>query len=134
MSDRTKRGSAPRITEDDVEKQIRDYLLIALLPGVEHFHVPNGAKLGARQVWQMKAAGMKAGIPDRCFLYQGRAYFIEVKKPGGVLSDSQRVMFPKIRTVGCPVEICRSVEDVERALVAWGIPLKARILPIEGAA
>ena len=93
------------------------------------FHIPNGAKMGAQQLWAMRAAGMIAGIPDRCFLRDGRAYFIEVKRPKGRLSESQSAMFPKIEAAGCPVAVCRSVEDVEAALLEWGFPIKTRMLP-----
>lgn len=123
-----------KTTEHDVEKQISAYLKVALPSEVICFHIPNGAKLGAQQLWKMRAAGMVAGIPDRCILHNSRAYFIEVKRPGGDVSESQRQMFPRIEKAGCSVAICRSAEDVERALVAWGIPLKARMLPLtEGA-
>ena len=120
----------PRIREDDIEKQIRDFLKVALPSEVICFHIPNGSQLGARQVWQMKNAGMVAGIPDRCFLYRGRAYFIEVKGPRGRLTESQEAMFPKIRECGCPVAVCRSADDVQKALDSWGIPLRSRMLPL----
>lgn len=116
------------MSEHDVERQIRDYLRIALPDEVVVWHTPNGAQLGARQLWQMRAAGMVAGIPDRCFVHAGRAYFAEVKGPRGRLSDAQVGMHERLRRAGCPVVVVRSVEELEAALLDWGLPLRTRML------
>ena len=119
------------MNEHDVEKAITKWLAVALPAEAVSFHVPNGAQLGARQVWQMKAAGMTAGVPDRVVVWRGRAFFLEAKGPRGLLSDAQVAMHARLRTAECKVGVVRSIEDAERFLGdECGIPLRARSLPM----
>ncbi len=113
--------------ETDIEAAITAYLRFALPPLAVSFHIPNGAQLGARQLWQMRRAGMVAGIPDRCVLWNGKAYFLECKGPKGRLSPAQEEMFVRIEDADCEVAVVRSVEDVEARLIEWGIPINARL-------
>ena len=54
----------------------------------------------------------KSGIPDLLILTpNGRALFIEVKKPGGVASKLQEYYVSFIRKLGFPAAVCYSVED-----------------------
>lgn len=63
----------------------------------------------------------KSGIPDLCILTpNGKAVFIEVKKPGGVASKLQEYYISLVRKLGFTAAICYSWEDavtiVERAM------------------
>lgn len=118
--------------ETDVEKALTRWLSIALPDDAVSFHVPNGARLGARQVWQMKAAGMVAGIPDRVVVWNGLAFFMEIKGPKGRLSEAQIEMHERLRRTGCPVAVVRSIDDAEAFLDSVGLPLRARSLPFGG--
>ena len=57
------------------------------------FAIPNGGKRNRREAGRMKAEGVRAGTWD-LFLAAPRGVwagmFIEMKMPGGVLSDSQK--------------------------------------------
>lgn len=54
----------------------------------------------------------KSGIPDLCILTpNGKALFIEVKKPGGVASKLQEYYISFIRKLGFATAICYSWED-----------------------
>lgn len=115
--------------ETDIEKAITDYLRFALPPDAVSFHIPQGGfKLSPWELGQLKRAGYVAGIPDRCILWGGCAYFLECKGPRGRLSPAQEEMFIRIETAGCEVAVVRSVEDVERALTEWRIPISARLI------
>jgi len=127
---RLSKRSDSRCLEVDVYKPIRKYLDWALPSNCVHFHVPNGAKLGARQIWEMLAIGMKAGIPDHCIVFEGKAYFLEVKTLKGRVSEAQAQMHEQLRSAGSKVEVVRSVEEVERALLEWKFPLRSRLLPL----
>lgn len=56
------------------------------------------------------------GIPDRIFAKDGRVIFVEFKSRIGVLSDIQVYEIDKMRQAGLRVEVCRSVEDLEKVL------------------
>lgn len=125
------RAKSRRHEEKAIEKAITDYLAFSLPGDALSFHVPNGGfKLSIGELAWLKASGYVAGIPDRVVLWNGRAHFLECKRPKGILSDSQKAMFPRIEAAGCPIVVVRSVEDVAAALDAWGIPVRSRMLAL----
>lgn len=76
---------------------------------------------GARR----RARGIRAGWPDCQILYRGQFFGIELKEGAGRQSENQALMQAEIKRAGGRYAICRSVEDVEAALRAWGVPLRA---------
>lgn len=53
------------------------------------------------------------GAPDRLVLMPGgRFFFVELKKIGGELEPSQKVMFPRIEKRGFKVHILTGAEEV----------------------
>lgn len=112
-----------------VEKAITDYLRLALPTDAVAFHVAQGRfKLSPHEIGILKRAGWVAGIPDRCIIWQGRAHFLEAKGSRGSVSLSQTKMMARLQVAGAKVAVVRSVDDVERALIEWGIPINARLL------
>lgn len=53
------------------------------------FHVPNGGGRNVIEGMQLKASGVVPGIPDLLLIWASQVYFIEVKKPYGVVSEVQ---------------------------------------------
>jgi Holliday junction resolvase len=53
------------------------------------------------------------GIPDLLAVKDGKATFIEVKRPGGVLSELQKLRIKELQRFGCEVKIWT---DYEREL------------------
>ena len=114
--------------ETNIESAITQYLDRALPLDAVHFHISNEGKRGWIQQRAFKRAGGKAGIPDRCILWEGEAFFIETKRPkSGRLSAKQDEMRGLICRAGCGWAMATNVQQVEDALVLWGIPLRARI-------
>lgn len=84
-------------------------------PGVLIFAVPNG---GSRMKW----TGVLAGIPDLVVIAPiRRVFFLEVKTACGRLLEDQRAIFDLLVALGTPRAIVRSIDDVRRAFVEWGI-------------
>lgn len=111
--------------ESDIERAITDFLNVALPADAVHFHIPNGGKRGWKAQREMKAAGLLAGMPDRCVIWKGLAIFFECKSPRGRLRPEQAIMMERLGRAGAATYIVRSVEDVEETLIAMGIPLRA---------
>ena len=66
--------------------------------------------------WKMNAAGER-GKPDQMFLIPGgRPFFIEFKRPDGVLSMHQRVMIERLRHYGYDVEVHYEVQSALDAI------------------
>jgi hypothetical protein len=85
---------------------------------------------------KMKAFGVWAGSPDlKVWLPNGRAVLIELKAPGGTLSDAQKTAHAELSAMGFPVYTCRSLEEVRHALGAHGVVYAGTLraaLPAEG--
>lgn len=61
--------------------------------------------------WVMLA---RKGTPDRFFIVKGRSGFVEVKKPGGLLSPEQIERHRELRKAGAVVIVAHSVESFAR--------------------
>lgn len=89
-----------KIKEKDITKQIRDYLNAK---GIFHY-----------KVWQ--GLGSAKGVPDIAgVLKGGRALYIEIKTPKGVVSEYQQDFINRVTELGGLVFVARCVEDVMKA-------------------
>lgn len=83
------------------------------------FAVPNG---GARNAWTakiMKDEGIKAGVADLILLVPRSGYAslcIEMKKPGGVQSESQKVFQRLAEKARNRYVICHSLDEFIKAV------------------
>lgn len=70
------------------------------LPGIVAWHTPNGGtRQSAFEGMRLNEIGLEAGIPDYFFLWGG-LYYLEFKKPGGVLSPAQIRLQPLLMAAG----------------------------------
>ncbi len=75
------------------------------------FHVPNGGSRDIREGANLKAQGVKRGVPDLALMFPARGchgLFIELKIAGGKVSDEQQLWIDNLNINGY------------RALVAFG--------------
>lgn len=59
-----------------------------------------------------------AGLPDVLCLKDGRAYWIEFKRPGEEPTRIQEHRLRELIALGCPSAVCRSAGDVREFLEA----------------
>jgi hypothetical protein len=76
------------------------------------FAIPNGENRSRVTGGRLKAEGVLAGVPDLCI--PALALFIEMKTDVGEVSPMQKEVHDRLRRDGQIVEVCRSVEDVQR--------------------
>lgn len=93
-------GEVQKITEADIQRQIRDYLR-----WTGWFVYKNHQSLGSYR-----------GVADLTAIKDGRVVWIEVKKPGGRQSREQEKFQREIEAHGGVYIVARSVEDVEEAI------------------
>ena len=90
-------------------------------------HIPNGGKRGKVEAARLKAAGVKAGIPDICLPVPRNGYgalYIELKAPSdkltgarkGVLSQKQHEVIYELRKSGNAVVVCYGAEEAINAI------------------
>lgn len=86
------------------------------------FHIPNGGKRNAREGARFKRMGVKAGVPD-LFLPVPRGkhhgLFVELKSPGGRLSDHQREWLQKLAGSGYAACVCFGFEEAVRDITNY---------------
>ena len=112
--------------EADFQQQVFAYLASALDGNSWFSAIPLGGG-GALRGALLKKTGTKAGIPDVLVLNDGRALWLELKSRRGQLSDAQLYCHECLRRARSPVTVCKTLDQVEAALLAAGVPLKARI-------
>jgi len=119
----------PKRREDEylLQKAVCQLLKFALPPDAEYFSIPNGGLRHTKVAMKLAATGCKAGVPDLCVCWKGRAIFIELKADRGRLSASQRQMIDKLPYRGCEVLCCRTVDCVYTGLMELGIPLSDKV-------
>ena len=111
--------------EDDLHMAVAQFLDLALPKDACWTTVEHGGKRGKREAGRLKAKGVKPGWPDIEIIWHGRAYFIELKAPKGLLSDNQITTHLALKQAGALIATLRSVEEVEGTLRGWSIPLRA---------
>ena len=119
--------------EDALHMAVAAYLNAALVAPDWWTTFPAGSG-GKARGGQLKAKGLKAGVPDilllkgvQSSLDSAPAFWIELKAEKGRASKDQVETINSLISAGCSVRICRSVADVESVLRAWGFGLKARL-------
>jgi hypothetical protein len=137
-----KRQTYPRVRtgrvmpEAAIQRSVVRYLRTVLPAGflvVAVSNNPRSAIAGARE----KGMGMLKGWPDLA-VYGRRsddvpfAGFLEVKAPGGYLRPEQRDMLDRLQDCGHPTAVVRGLEDVQRAVIAWGLPVKDLTIRLTG--
>lgn len=110
--------------EDLLAVAVWELLSVALPSGSFAFHVPNEGKRGWYMQYMARHAGVVSGVPDLVILWQGRAYFLELKAGKNKPTENQELVMGKLFNAGCPCAVAYSVADVETALMNWKIPLR----------
>ena len=87
------------------------------------YHIPNGGSRNRVEAARLKGQGVKPGVPD-IFLSvpkgQYHGLYIEMKRQhGGMLSDDQKKVIPKLREQGYRVEVCKGFNQAVEAIEAY---------------
>ena len=90
-----------RHLEDDLQRAVIQYLGLALGSRGVAYAIPNGGRRHAREAARMKGLGVRAGMPDIGICVDGgKALFVELKAPRGVMSDAQKDMARRLTYLG----------------------------------
>jgi len=89
------------ITENNVKRLVKDYLDIK-----GYFHFPILQGLGAYK-----------GIPDRMAVKNGKTIYIEVKKPGGKLTENQVEFQADMERAGGEYVLITCFEDLINKII-----------------
>lgn len=112
--------------EAALQVAVMQYLALALPNTAVAFHPANEGRRSARAGADLKRQGLLPGLPDVFVLWRGSVYAIELKAGKGRVSAQQTATHKRLVAAGCPVSVCRSIDDVEAFLTLWRFPLAAR--------
>ena len=123
----TKRASPER----DQQVAVVRWLRLVLPKGSFVFHIPNEEvprtlEPGVRaHIFQKrKAAGVVNGCPDLlCAIPLGRSVWIEMKAPGGLVSEDQQAVHAALRAIGHHVGIATDIETARGVMLGAGVAL-----------
>lgn len=112
--------------EQVLHRAVADYLAVSLTDETFFTTFPAGGG-GRIRGAILKSLGLASGVPDLLLIHAGRACWIELKAKGGRLSEAQGECHVRLMAAESPVVIARSIDDVEKALQGWSIPLRANV-------
>jgi hypothetical protein len=117
-------GMAMNRPEEQLHRACADLLRLYEARGLLAFcHVPNGFGRTPAEAGIAKALGQRAGVPDLLvWLPGGRSFGLELKAGKRPLSPAQQTWHATMATLGHRVAVCRSIEDMQAALGAEGVP------------
>ena len=108
------------MSEDTLHIWTAKYLrLSAVCPW---WHVPNQGKRSIQWVMKLKKMGMRAGVPDFCFILPpvGRSAFLELKYGKRGQRIGQEAFQADAEAAGAFYEIARTSDEVIGILRGWG--------------
>jgi len=106
--------------EDDLQRDVMQFIRLQY-PHIISFHCPNGGKRGVREAARLKRQGVLAGVSDVLLYWQDGYGAIELKYGDNSMSKPQAYFADKLQKFGGKFAVCRSIEDVQAALKAWGV-------------
>lgn len=110
----------PRAIEHKIQVALMDYLAFAARPEIYYFAIPNQSNRHISNAGKMKAEGVRAGSPDLCFLLPGgRVGWLEMKAPGGSLSDTQKAFRDRALSLGHYWAMAHSIDEALISLTEW---------------
>ena len=117
---RVKKPGGP--SEHKLQVSLIAYLSIAGRKDLHWFAVPNGGHRHIAQASRLKAEGVKAGIPDLCFMLdEGRTAWLEMKTEKGSLGVNQRAFRDMAFRLGHKWGMARSLDEAIVLLREWNV-------------
>jgi VRR-NUC domain len=110
-----------RRPEDAIARAIEQHYLLRAAPNVFMFCIPNGGYRRPIEAAIMKSLGVRAGVPDTCWIKDGRAYFLEIKAEGGRLSPAQEQTLIALRGAGAMAAHAHGLDQCLRVLEGWAL-------------
>ncbi len=110
-----------RNDEEQLQRSIASYLKIAA-PKAMWFAVPNGEHRSKATGGRLKAMGVRAGVPDLCFIVsRWRVAFMELKVAGGRMSKPQEAFAAYCEENMIPHAVVTSLDQAIEIFKGWGI-------------
>jgi hypothetical protein len=116
--------------EEQLQRAVVQLLALYAGRGLLAFaHCPNGEYRTPGVAGRLKAMGTIPGVPDLLvWLPESMSFGIELKAGKGRLSADQSRWHSTLSSLGHRVYVCRSIDEVEAALRAEGVPVIGKLM------
>jgi hypothetical protein len=107
--------------EATIHAAVCDHLRLRAKPDVLWLHPANGGSRDIREAARFKRMGVLAGASDLLLWHRGNSFAIELKSPGGRLSNAQLEFLARFNDAG---GYSASAEGIDRAIAClegWGL-------------
>jgi hypothetical protein len=105
--------------EQQIQRAVFEHLAVRGAPDVFAFHPANGGYRTAIEAAILKACGVRPGVPDVIAIKDGKCYALELKAPGGRLTDVQRDAQAALAAAGATVAIAVGLDDALAQMEEW---------------
>ena len=110
-----------RPTEVQIQRAVIEHLLLRGHPDAFAFHCPNGGYRRPIEAAILKEIGTVAGVPDLFVVHGGRVFALELKAPGGRVSDVQHAVHERLRRAGAEVAVAWGLDQALKQLSSWNL-------------
>jgi VRR-NUC domain len=107
--------------EEQIHVAVCQHLRLRALPDVLWTHCPNGERRDARTGAKLKRMGVLAGAADLLLWHRGHAFALELKSPGGRLSEAQLEFMARFNDAGGHTCVAQGLDKALACLTAWGL-------------
>ena len=114
-------GARRRSLEAQIHNAIVEHLRLRAKPGVLWLHCPNGERRDKITGAILKRMGVLAGAADLLLWHQGNSFALELKAPGGRLSEAQLDFLARFNAAGGYSACADGIDHALACLVAWGV-------------
>ena len=98
-----------------------EHLRLRAKPDVLWLHPANGGTRDIREAARFKRMGVLAGASDLLLWHRGNSFALELKSPGGRLSDAQLEFLARFNDAGGHGANAEGVDRALAILEAWGL-------------
>jgi VRR-NUC domain len=115
-----------RRTEEQIQVAVCDHLRLRAHPDVLWCHCPNGERRDARTGAKLRRMGVLAGAADILLWHRGNSFALELKSPGGRLSEAQLEFLARFYDAGGHGACAEGIDRALAVLESWNL-LRGRV-------
>ena len=115
------RRVARRNPESIIQRTVVQHLRVRGAPGLVFTHAPNGGYRRPVEAAIFKSMGVRAGVSDLLLWRAGKSYALELKAPGGRVSEHQLEFLQDMNRAGAFTCVCEGINPALKTLEAWGL-------------
>jgi len=106
-------------SESWLHRHTKNLLELSAAPGVLYMHTGNGLQRPGKAMNMLKNMGVRTGAFDWLIIVEGKAHWLELKKPGKEPSEEQLKFMDEARAAGCSAYVADDPVEVRAILWGW---------------